>query len=140
MEKPLPNSRTKPRALVVDDNDSCLKMMVAALERMGVDAATAGDCRSCSERLKESDYDLIFMDLHLPDSSGIEITEQNLKSSDVPVVAYTADSSEKTWEEARSAGMTRRLLKPVFLTDLRNVLSDLLHQRNVDSEPQVNGV
>ena len=62
---------------------------------------------------EDSDWDLVLMDLQLPDMNGLEITREiRAKNTTVPIIAQTAAKSPEEQQEALSVGCTDLLLKP----------------------------
>ncbi len=102
-------------ALVVDDNPINLKVATTFLRDEGViidDAATGQQAIDLASR---NHYDLILMDLEMPDLSGIETTQAIRKLPDhahTPVIALTAHAFSSTRNEVIANGMTDLLSKP----------------------------
>src|SRR5450759_4033847 len=82
------------RVLVVDDEESMLKIIRYALEEAGFQVATALDAETAERELPEFRPDLIVLDVMLPGASGLEFTKSLRTSSDVPVVMLSAKSEE----------------------------------------------
>jgi DNA-binding response OmpR family regulator len=82
------------RVLVVDDEESMLKIIRYALEEAGFQVATAIDAETAERELPEFRPDLIVLDVMLPGASGLEFTKALRASSDVPVVMLSAKSEE----------------------------------------------
>jgi DNA-binding response OmpR family regulator len=82
------------RVLVVDDEESMLKIIRYALEEAGFQVATALDAETAERELPEFRPDLIVLDVMLPGVSGLEFTKSLRTSSDVPVVMLSAKSEE----------------------------------------------
>jgi CheY-like chemotaxis protein len=86
------------------------------------------------ERLKEMPpyyYNLILMDIQMPDMNGYEATQAIRKmeepgKSDIPILAMTANAFEEDKRNAFSAGMDGHLGKPIIIDDLMKALSDVL--------------
>lgn len=123
-----------PKILVVDDNPVNLKVAKKLLERLGmtVDAVLSGpEAIGCAH-----EYNLIFMDLHMPEMTGLEATRQireNLGSTSPIIIALTADTREETVRECLDIGMVDVLNKPVRTKDLACVLEQflLIEQPNI---------
>ena len=82
------------RVLVVDDEESMLKIIRYALEEAGFKVATAADAETAEREMPEFRPDLIVLDVMLPGASGLEFTRTLRSSSDVPVVMLSAKSEE----------------------------------------------
>lgn len=118
--------------LVVEDDPISLEMEVTLLKRLGhqVDAVASG-MEAIKQALQKA-YDLIFMDITLPDISGIEATKQILtKYPTVPIVAITSHSSEEAVDDLLSQGILTVIPKPIsqaafeeFFANYAKLLSD----------------
>lgn len=104
--------------LVADDNEINLRVACAHLKSLGVPAdsiKTAVNGREAADLCKQQYFDLVFMDIQMPEVDGIEATRQILKNcSDKPtIVALTANTSSEAEKEFLAAGMQMVLHKPV---------------------------
>jgi two-component system alkaline phosphatase synthesis response regulator PhoP len=83
------------RVLVVDDEESLLKILRYALEEAGYEVSTALDAASAEEQLKEHPPDLIVLDVMLPGRSGLEFCRDvRATSPDMPIIMLSARSEE----------------------------------------------
>lgn len=105
-------------ALVVDDQPSTLMLVHAMLDRAGflVQECTSG--RKALDALAREHYDLVVLDLNLPDMSGLELLRSPRLKKLPPVVGITASITPELIEQAESAGMSRVLQKPVSCNQL----------------------
>ncbi|MCW8875938.1 MAG: response regulator [Kangiellaceae bacterium] len=104
--------------LVADDNEINLRVACAYLKALGIPPEsihTASNGREATELCNERDFDLIFMDIQMPEVDGIEATRQILENKETKpaIVALTANTSEEAEREYRAAGMKMVLHKPV---------------------------
>lgn len=118
------------RVLVVDDNKLNLKVAKKALEELGyiVDEANSG--AECLEKCQLVGYDLIFMDIMMPEMDGVE-TFEKLKSQDnftIPVIALTADATSGAEEKYKSKGFSEYIAKPFTKQELEKKILNLLMQ------------
>ena len=112
------------RALIAEDEDKNREVLCRYLCELGIAADKAHNGREVIEifeRSEENYYDVILMDIHMPDIGGIEavriIRNMDRKDSSLPVIAITADS------EALSAEISDYLIKPYSMEDIRHILS-----------------
>ena len=115
----------KLNVLVVEDNEVNQLLIKTMLEKNNclVDVASDGNQGIDSARRKE--YDLIFMDLTMPDKDGYQATTEIRQfNQKVPIIAVTAHALPKYKNKCLTAGMNEILLKPFQLKDLEKVLSD----------------
>lgn len=108
------------RILAVDDVHTNLRLMTGILRRLGCEPATAADGRQAVEFVKESRFDVIFMDVLMPVCDGLEATQlirQHEKESKehkpAYIVALTADAFAENKTRCLEAGMDEFLTKPL---------------------------
>ncbi|MEI2762588.1 response regulator [Methanothrix soehngenii] len=118
------------RVLLVEDNLVNQRVGKGMLARLGLDVAVAGDGREALALLSDQHFDAILMDCQMPVMDGFEATRRirrgETDSSQIPIIATTADVMVSTVEECRRAGMDSYLSKPYKLRDLRAALQPLL--------------
>jgi CheY-like chemotaxis protein/HPt (histidine-containing phosphotransfer) domain-containing protein len=112
------------RVLVVDDHPVNRKIVMGMLGKMGAVVDEAEDGAHAIEKLSSADYNLVFMDIHMPVLNGLEATKKirqaDASYSKVPVVALTASAFDSDIEESRKAGMNDFLAKPFTYQELVN--------------------
>jgi len=117
----------KARILVVDDIDTNLKVAKGLMQpyKMQVDLCSSGI--EAIERVKENDYDLVFMDHMMPEMDGIEATKLIRKThANLPIVALTANAVSGTKEMFLSNGFSDFLSKPIDIIKLNSILEKWL--------------
>jgi CheY-like chemotaxis protein len=125
-------SRLPLRVLVCDDNTINQKVAVRLLQQLGYRADVAANGREALAALERQPYDLIFMDLMMPEMGGVETTrlirERQKQPSQFPnykasivIVAMTASAMQGDREKCLVAGMDDYVAKPVRLDDVRAV-------------------
>ncbi|MBF0138273.1 MAG: response regulator [Magnetococcus sp. DMHC-1] len=123
---------TDTRLLLVEDNAMSRDMLLAAFREVGLTPAVAENGAQCLEMLARVHPDLILMDLHMPVMDGFAATRR-LRSMDlgrdIPIIGMSADAFLERQNEAREAGVTDFLTKPVDLGRLMPLMARLLHQR-----------
>ena len=114
------------RVLVVDDNPSNLGAASALLEQCGISALLAADGAEAVALCSDADFDLVLMDVQMPDIDGLEATRiirHDLGLADLPVIALTAGPMTRQRELALAAGMNGFVSKPFRLKELVAALS-----------------
>jgi len=113
------------RILVAEDSVVNQKLMRAVLQKMGYTPDVAANGREAIDRLRERPYDLIFMDLQMPEMDGLEATRHIVaeKGEARPViVAMTANAMHGDRERCLEAGMDEYVSKPVLPEAIQNVI------------------
>ena len=116
------------KALIVDDNVLNLKVAQRIVEQEGLEVDTANSGFECIDKVKQNQYDIIFMDIMMPEMDGVE-TFKKLKEIDnfnTPVVTLTADAKVGSEEKYLSEGFNAYLTKPIIKEKLDEVLNSLL--------------
>jgi len=110
--------------LLAEDNPVNQKVMVRMLERVGMKCDIANNGREALIMSEEKFYDVIFMDVMMPEMNGIEATEAILKSSRrAPrIVGLTANATPEYIEHCRAVGMSEVLTKPTSLEKIQQAL------------------
>ena len=120
------------RVLLAEDNDLNAEIAMAILEMNGIQMDRVEDgaqCVSLLERMPEDAYDLILMDVQMPNMNGYEATRKirsmdNLKKANIPVVAMTANAFESDKQMAFDSGMDGHISKPI---DMDQMKSEIVH-------------
>lgn len=101
---------------------------LAAALRDALDPEECQLCFTCAQGLAECDkgWDLLLLDVMLPDGSGLDIARAARISSDVPILFLSSDQSETTMLEAFESGCDDYMVKPVRLAVLRKKAAALL--------------
>jgi len=126
---PEPEATRKPgtagAVLVADDNAVNALLASSALKAAGFRVDTAGTGAEALERMNESDYAVVFMDIRMPVMDGIEATRRIRAlagpASQTPIVALTADIDPDLEERARRAGISQLAAKPIDPPRLREL-------------------
>ncbi|HEY9791091.1 MAG TPA: PAS domain S-box protein [Candidatus Obscuribacterales bacterium] len=119
------------RVLSVEDNLVLAKLTLRQLEVIGVHIESATTVAEAVEKACSGNFDIILMDIHLPDGTGYDATEQIrtrlAQDQRAPrIIAMTAGAMEEERELALKAGMDDFLAKPVTLDDLRRTIINAL--------------
>ncbi len=114
------------RVLLAEDNVVNQKVAAGMLQRLGCGADVAANGREALEKCAGRQYDLVFMDCHMPEMDGYDAAgELRRREGGVrrtTIIALTADAREGTRERCIRAGMDDYIVKPVRLEDLRSAI------------------
>ena len=117
------------RVLCVEDNQENLFMLQRRLTRRGFEVTVATDGAQSVEWAKTLQPDLIVMDLNLPVLDGWEATRRlknQPETKHIPIIVLTADSKQKSREQALAAGCDEFELKPIDFEGLIGKIQVLL--------------
>ena len=125
------------RVYVVDDEATCCAMAAAALGLVGIQSAHALSSKSAIVELSANKYDLIILDVHLPDMNGFELSAhiRNMPlHADTPIFFVTGDSSLENRVKSSLRGGTEFIPKPftvqeLALKSLKSVVTGQLRSR-----------
>jgi CheY-like chemotaxis protein len=116
-----------PRILLAEDNEINRRVAIGLLEKVGLRADAVGTGRQAIQALSRQKYDLVLMDVHMPDMDGFEATSVIRQSEETdsrtPIIAITANAMTGDREQCLSAGMDDYVSKPLQLAELQRVLS-----------------
>jgi DNA-binding NtrC family response regulator len=118
------------RALVVDDDPGFRLALADALGHEGYTTLTAATCRGALLELAKETVDLVFLDVHLPDGSGLDL----LPCPYAPTVIVTGEPSLSLADQALSLGAWDCLSKPVDRLRIRMTLACLARERRLQEE------
>ncbi len=127
------------RVLVADDNDINRMVLKAQLADKGVEIMEAVNGSQAMELADSLPFDLILMDLQMPDYSGIEVLKHIKGNADgvnfsTPVIAVTAHASPDQLESLTNIQFNDLLIKPLFGDKLDGILSTWLKKKPEDVE------
>ena len=122
-----PAPRPMLRILVAEDNDVNQLLINAVLGRMGHGVHVVGDGRQAVEAVRVGDYDVVLMDLQMPEMDGMEAT-QAIRALDgqrgrVPIIAMTANAFDEDRQACLGAGMDDYVAKPIDIDKLAQALA-----------------
>ena len=120
--------------LVLDDDPSILTIVQFLLESEGVRIMTCDTPNELHQQLAAAAPSLLVMDVRMGDVSGIELARE-LRTlpayRDLPIVLISADTEERTQEQARRAGVDDFIAKPIAAPDLRACIARHLERQRV---------
>ena len=129
-----PDSTSFLRVLLTEDNAVNQRLAVRLLEKRGHHVVLAGNGREALAALEKENFDLVFMDLQMPEMDGFEAVaalREKEKSSGAhqPVIALTAYAMKGDQERCLAGGMDGYLSKPISPQELDEILRSYLARR-----------
>lgn len=124
------------RILLVEDNTANQRLATQILQKLGHVVDVAGNGVEAINSVRNRPYDLILMDINMPEMGGIEATRRirqlGSQPIETPIVALTANAMKGDKEKYIQAGMNDYLSKPIVMKDLRTKIAFWTHQDESD--------
>ena len=122
------------RILIAEDNDLNAEIAVTILEEAGFLTERAEDGIICVDMVEKAEagyYDLILMDIQMPNMDGYKATQvirrlPDQEKANIPIVAMTANAFEEDRKNAFAVGMNGHIAKPVYVEELFSLLSEIM--------------
>ncbi len=137
------------KVLVVEDMALNQLLMKSILDDFGFEREIASDGKACIEKLETKLYDIILMDLHMPEMNGFEATTyiRSVMKLDIPIIALTADVTTVDLAKCRAVGMNDYIAKPVdeglLYSKIMNLVKKpetLPQEKGIELEEQVSSI
>jgi CheY-like chemotaxis protein len=130
----LREDRNRLRVLLVEDNAVNQTLALRLLEKRGYIVSTAGDGRKALTALEKETFDVVLMDVQMPEMDGFQATAAIRESErstgrHVPIIAMTAHSLKGDEERCLSAGMDAYISKPIRTNELFGTIERFLDLR-----------
>ncbi len=133
-----PSLQTKyhAKALVAEDNIINQKLIVNILKGFGLEVGVANDGQEALDKVKEEDFDIVFMDIQMPIMDGIEATKEIKKYQNennkklTPIVALTANALKGDRERLIKEGLDEYISKPIEMPELIYILHKFLSDKS----------
>lgn len=111
--------------LVTDDNVTTLKTLSAGLEDMGYKVTTAVKGQEALALIKRQLFNIVIVDIKLPDISGLEILEMTKElNPEAAVIMITGHASLETAVDAINEGAYAYILKPMAMNELETIINN----------------
>ncbi len=124
------------RVLLAEDNPVNQTLAMRILERLGHKVQVVNNGREALGRSQAEEFDLILMDVQMPEMDGLEATTairaaESGTGKHVPIVAMTAHAMKGDREKCLSAGMDGYLSKPIRIDEMKQAMSEVEKTRNI---------
>ena len=125
---PGPTTRRPLHILVAEDHPVNQRLVTRLLEKQGHAVVVVGDGHAAVEAVAQQAFDLILMDVQMPDMDGLEATaairaEEQARGTHIPIIALTAHALQGDQERCLAAGMDDYVAKPITATDLATAIA-----------------
>jgi CheY-like chemotaxis protein len=127
------------KALVVEDNLINQKVLQKLLSKLDISSDLAVNGKEVIEFYEKNDYDIIFMDIHMPDMDGFEATSiihstAKYQKNATPIIAVTASAFDQDKVKAIASGMDDFITKPVVQKNLEEIIAKQMQLRCFEIE------
>jgi len=127
-------SLSEARIILAEDNMVNQKLATRMLQRVGYQAEIANNGLEVLEKLQKEKYDLVLMDVQMPELDGLSTTRRiraEFNADQQPVIiALTANAMQGDKERCLAAGMDGYMSKPFKMAELKDTLQEYLHDHS----------
>lgn len=120
----------KQKIFIVEDEKQIARFLQIDLEKEGFQTAIEKNGRRAYERIIQEKYDLVLLDVMLPEMDGMEICKRVREISDVPIIMLTARDEVKDKVEGLGLGADDYVTKPFAFEELLARIRGILKRRN----------
>ena len=120
-----------PRILLVDDEDAVQKLLTYPLRKEGYDVVPALDGREALDRLSEDNFDLVVLDVMMPEMDGFDVCREIRARSTVPIIMLTAKTEEIDKVLGLELGADDYITKPFSVREFRSRVKAALRRGNM---------
>lgn len=135
-------SANTQKILIVEDNEINLKLAEHILIKAGYESDFAMNGKQALEKVAQKQYDLILMDIHMPELDGFQTTaiiREQEQERRIPIIALTADTVQGYRERCLAAGMDSYLPKPYHKDSLLHEVENLLAPDSTKAQSRHSG-
>jgi two-component system, OmpR family, response regulator len=126
-----------PRILLVDDEQAVQKLLTFPLRKDGYEVVPAGTGQEALERFREGEFDLVVLDIMLPQVDGFQVCRELRARSSVPIIMLTAKAEEFDKVLGLELGADDYITKPFSMREFRSRVKAAL--RRAEMRPDGNG-
>lgn len=128
------------KVLVVEDIPLNQLLMRTLLDDFGFECDIAANGRIAIDKMQTASYDLILMDLHMPEMNGFEATDyiRNNMNCNIPIIALTADVTTVDLAKCKEIGMDDYIAKPIDEKLLHSKILGIIKKPDIIKEPDLN--
>ena len=132
------------KILVVDDIEMNQQLAKHIMQSWGFTVDVAANGKEAVEKVEKNSYDLVLMDIQMPEMDGYEATRSirkmdNAEKRDVPIIAMTAHAMSGEAEKCKNAGMNDYISKPFDIKNLHSKIISALKQKPPFTNMSPNG-
>lgn len=128
------NVRQQFKILIVDDDQMLAESFAEILKIRGHNITVANEGVSCVSKCQNSEYDIIFMDFHMDDINGVDVTDviKNVCRNNSIIFAFTGDDSQMALTKFKNIGMDGAIIKPFDIDTINKLMNSLELRTTID--------
>jgi DNA-binding response OmpR family regulator len=130
-------SSEAPRILLVDDEQSVQTLLTYPLRKDGYDVITASTGREALDRFREGQFDLVVLDVMLPEVDGFDVCRKLRATSGVPIIMLTAKAEELDKVLGLELGADDYITKPFSMREFRSRVKAVLRRAELSRNGDV---
>lgn len=120
------------KILLVEDNEMIVKGLVYSLSKEGFETNIAYNVQEAESKIESNVYDIIILDVMLPDGNGFELCKHIKENKDIPIIFLTAKDDEKDVVNGFNLGADDYVIKPFRTMELISRIYNVLRRYNKD--------
>lgn len=120
------------KILLVEDNEMIVKGLVYSLSKKGFETNIAYNAQEAESKIESNVYDIIILDVMLPDGNGFELCKHIKENKDIPIIFLTAKDDEKDVVNGFNLGADDYVIKPFRTMELISRIYNVLRRYNKD--------
>ena len=120
------------KILLVEDNEMIVKGLVYSLSKEGFETNIAYNAQEAESKIESNVYDIIILDVMLPDGNGFELCKHIKENKDIPIIFLTAKDDEKDVVNGFNLGADDYVIKPFRTMELISRIYNVLKRYNKD--------
>lgn len=120
------------KILLVEDKEMIVKGLVYSLSKEGFETNIAYNAQEAESKIESNVYDIIILDVMLPDGNGFELCKHIKENKDIPIIFLTAKDDEKDVVNGFNLGADDYVIKPFRTMELISRIYNVLRRYNKD--------
>lgn len=124
------------KILIAEDDALNQKIATIVLQRNGATVFTVSNGKEAIKQLQQNSFDVILMDLHMPEMDGIEATTyiRQVLHNDIPIIALSASNFDFDRNRCMEAGMNLCISKPFDINNLSQLIKNITSENKLSAE------
>lgn len=128
---------TKLNILLAEDDEINIRLAITIFKKLGHDVTVARNGIEVIEKLKNNTFDIVVMDVEMPEMDGIEATIQirdgicGHEKSNIPIIAMTAHAVSDIKRKGLKAGMNDYITKPIDITKINTKIMAVINREQI---------